>query len=891
MNRYIKNEVFRSTGGRARHGRQPRLGLRRAARVACAESLECRRLLAAAGALPGPDPDGTLRLSGTAGNDTIVAVLDADVMHVTLNGVTTDYDASELLRLEIRALAGNDSVDILQGVRAGSLYGGDGNDTLIGSDADDLLDGGAGTDRLEGRYGNDRFFAKDGQADQLYGGDGANFAATDPQDYALNVQSAQGDLNLDGSVNGSDFAILAGNFGKTGMTYAQGDLNGDAAVNGSDFAILAGNFGKSAPAPGGGDPDETFGPGSVTVPLAGDVSFVFVAAVDHTGGGTVVAGRLLRQSGTELGFLMRLDDAGRLDGSFGNGGIVISDAIARAHDVVVQPDGKVVVLDLRELLVRFNANGSLDAAFGGGDGTAEVPFRSPAEVVLAPGDKLVVGGGAGRTFAAARYLPTGAPDPSFGGDGWVDDFHGTGEAVAVQADGKVVVVGVGNEDPSDPTTDAAAGRWNADGTPDTSFGGGDGYIAVDLGSDLDSPKSVALDAAGRIVIGTSGGGGLQPLRLTPAGAVDRIFDPVNLITDPQFGWSIFANATLIGPDGRVVIAGSSSASIFAAPGTSEEVPFLARYNADGTLDTSFGGGLGYQHGLGWQADILPDGRVVTAGKRGADGVVVARHLHAGAAEYPRVQLADDYLTMQGTLLDEQMEVVRLPADAASGRPHDLVRVRAGMVQRMYAPSEVPRVQVLGEAGNDRIFVSGYDIDALISGGDGDDEIVTAGGNDDVRGDDGNDVFRSGGGNDILHGGAGADDMSGGDGADMVDYQGRSAAVRVTLDNNTADDGEAGEGDYARDDVENVNGGRGDDRIFGTDAANVFHGNGGNDELYGRGGTDSLYGGAGEDALHGDEGDDFLFGRDGIHDFLAGGFGTDTAEKDDEDTTNGVERFV
>jgi uncharacterized delta-60 repeat protein len=887
---YIEKRLFRPSDGRAPRGRHPRLALRRAARVACAESLECRRLLAAAGALPGPDPDGTLRLSGTGGNDTIVAVLDADVMHVTLNGVTTDYDASQLLRLEIRALSGNDSVDILQGVRAGSLYGGDGNDTLIGSDHADLLDGGAGTDRLEGRHGSDRFFAKDGQADQLFGGDDANFAAKDSQDYALNVQSTQGDLNLDGSVNGSDFAILAGNFGKTGMTYGEGDLNGDAAVNGSDFAILAGNFGKSAPSLGGGDPDETFGPGSVTVPFADDVSFV--AAVDHTSGGTVVAGRLFRQPGSELGFLMRLDDAGRLDGSFGTGGIVVSDAIARAHDVVVQPDGKVVVLDLRELLVRFNANGSLDAAFGGGDGSAEVPFASPAEVVLAPGDKLVVGGGAGSTFAAARYLSTGAPDPSFSGDGWVDGFRGTGDAVAVQADGKVVVVGIGNEPGATTGGDAAAGRWNADGTPDTSFGGGDGYVAVDLGSDLDSPYSVALDAAGRIVIGTSGGGGLQPLRLTPAGAVDRVFDPVNLITDPQFGWSVFANATLIGPDGRIVFAGSSSASIFAAPDMpQQEVPFLARYNADGTLDTSFGGGLGYQHALGWQADMLPDGRAVTAGARGTDGVVVGRHLHVGTVEYPRVRLADDYLTVEGVLLDEQMEVVRLPADAASGRPHDLVRVRAGMIQRVYAPSEVPRVQVLGEAGNDRIFVSGYDLDALISGGDGDDLVMTAGGNDDVHGNDGNDVLHSGGGNDILNGGGGADDMYGGAGADMVDYQGRSGAVRVTLDNNTADDGETNERDNARDDIENVNGGNGDDRIFGTSAANELRGNGGNDELYGRGGSDRLFGGDGEDALHGDEGDDLLFGRDGIHDFLAGGFGTDTAEKDDEDTTNGVERFV
>jgi cytochrome c len=56
-----------------------------------------------------------------------------------------------------------------------------------------------------------------------------------------------GDINRDRSVNGTDFAILAGNFGKTGVTYAQGDLNADGAVNGSDFAILAANFGKSLP--------------------------------------------------------------------------------------------------------------------------------------------------------------------------------------------------------------------------------------------------------------------------------------------------------------------------------------------------------------------------------------------------------------------------------------------------------------------------------------------------------------------------------------------------------------------------------------------------------------------------------------------------------------------
>jgi hypothetical protein len=68
-------------------------------------------------------------------------------------------------------------------------------------------------------------------------------------DFTFDFFVLAGDVNRDRSVNGSDFAILAGNFGKTGMTYAQGDLNGDGAVNGTDFAILAGNFGRTVPPP------------------------------------------------------------------------------------------------------------------------------------------------------------------------------------------------------------------------------------------------------------------------------------------------------------------------------------------------------------------------------------------------------------------------------------------------------------------------------------------------------------------------------------------------------------------------------------------------------------------------------------------------------------------
>jgi len=57
----------------------------------------------------------------------------------------------------------------------------------------------------------------------------------------------QGDLNLDGDVNGQDLAILAANFGSDGQTLATGDVTGDGLINGQDLAILAANFGSSLP--------------------------------------------------------------------------------------------------------------------------------------------------------------------------------------------------------------------------------------------------------------------------------------------------------------------------------------------------------------------------------------------------------------------------------------------------------------------------------------------------------------------------------------------------------------------------------------------------------------------------------------------------------------------
>jgi uncharacterized delta-60 repeat protein len=93
-----------------------------------------------------------------------------------------------------------------------------------------------------------------------------------------------------------------------------------------------------------------------------------------------------------------------------------------------------------------------------------------------------------------RSGPTGAPDSTFDGDGYVTMAIGTGasaQGVALQADGKIVIAGSGS-------ADFAVVRYNSDGSLDTTFGT-DGIATTDLGNQ-EVGKSIAVQPDGRIVI-------------------------------------------------------------------------------------------------------------------------------------------------------------------------------------------------------------------------------------------------------------------------------------------------------------------------------------------------------------------------------------------------------
>ena len=137
------------------------------------------------------------------------------------------------------------------------------------------------------------------------------------------------------------------------------------------------------------------------------------------------------------------------------------------------------------------------------------------------------------------------------------------------------------------TYDFALARLNSDGSRDATFGTNaapsQGQVTTPIGSGDDSASAVAVDAQGRIIAAGSSYNGADNdfalARYNPNGSLDTSFNGTGKVTtavssnDPDY-----ANAAAIDSQGRIVVAGSSD-SVFA----------LARYNPNGSLDTSFNG--------------------------------------------------------------------------------------------------------------------------------------------------------------------------------------------------------------------------------------------------------------------------------------------------------------
>jgi Ca2+-binding RTX toxin-like protein len=176
----------------------------------------------------------------------------------------------------------------------------------------------------------------------------------------------------------------------------------------------------------------------------------------------------------------------------------------------------------------------------------------------------------------------------------------------------------------------------------------------------------------------------------------------------------------------------------------------------------------------------------------------------------------------------------------------------------------------GRPGIDRENVTpGFDVivgspfsDSPLFGTDLPEVFHGLGGNDFIAGGHGDDLFAT------YFAKDGADDYHGGPGRDTIHYFGRTQGVVVRLDN-VADDGERGEGDFVRTNVENLIGGNAGDVLDSGGAHSLLDGAGGGDALFGGSGPDTLIGGPGTDNLNAGGGNDVVDSRDATPESPAG----------------------
>jgi uncharacterized delta-60 repeat protein len=497
-------------------------------------------------------------------------------------------------------------------------------------------------------------------------GEGVSFT---PSGQVVVVGSTSSDFgveryNANGSVDTTfgPGGTVTTDFGGTDAAFAvAAKSDGTLAVAGSTDSNL-GDF-AVARYQANGSPLTAFGRGKVTTnfffwtveptdpvfapPL---LSSGFTAALP--GGGFVVAGTVAPDDLHGEFLLARYTADGRLDTTFGSGGEVVTsfgpNASASAAGIALTPDGKIVIVGsvtgaqvgtgMDFAVARYAANGALDTTFNG-TGLLAVDFNGSNDtgsgVAVQPDGKIVVVGTTtdptnmvDNDFALARVNPDGTLDGNFGTDGEAfSDFGGAEAAgVAVLTSGAIVVGGTATN-PVSFNTDLAAARYSGGGVLDTTFGAGGIALADFAGSSEGS--SIAVAPNGAIVVGgttanLAGPTGLEQdfalARFTAVGTPDPTFGGGSGQASFAFDNQIYDGAAIaIQPDGKILMAGTRTDT------TTFNSDFaLARVNADGTLDTSFGnGGLVTTDfgGTDVAASIVlaPDGRIVVGGSTFGDG--------------------------------------------------------------------------------------------------------------------------------------------------------------------------------------------------------------------------------------------------------------------------------
>lgn len=411
-------------------------------------------------------------------------------------------------------------------------------------------------------------------------------------------------------------------------------VGGYAYVEGSINVVLA-RFTTS------GMLDNTFGGGDGMVVTNGGTAQGFPTSdVLHDitlqqDGKIVIAG-----NSNEDFLIIRYLADGSLDSSFSGDGMVtinFGSPYDVAYAIAVKSDGKIVAAGERSdgnvsrlTVACLTPDGLPDTGFSydgkevlywGASSTArDLAIQTDGKIVLT-GSVLVTSGNYNSEFLVVRMNADATLDNGFSNDGiqtvQLGPMAETAEAVALQADGKIVVTGAVNRP---TTTDIALARFNTDGTPDNTFGV-EGIATVVRGIGINYAYALTLDATGRILTtGYFNQPGIQyaVMRHTPTGSLDNSFDGDGIMTGykPDSPASFYTAA--VQPDGKIVAVGGAYAKAWWAEYHEEEIA-VVRFNVNGTIDSSFDedGRLvvdfGTGAGIAKAITIQADGKILIGG--------------------------------------------------------------------------------------------------------------------------------------------------------------------------------------------------------------------------------------------------------------------------------------
>jgi uncharacterized delta-60 repeat protein len=301
--------------------------------------------------------------------------------------------------------------------------------------------------------------------------------------------------------------------------------------------------------------------------------------------------------------------AGVLDTTFGDGGMVwLEYNAAQVSGVAVQVDEKIVVVGATQAgfaVVRLLPNGALDTTFGTNGlvttliGTtgfySAVTLQNDGKILAAGGAEFATGKRS-YDFAVARYFTDGGLDQGFGDGGvsttdfgsanFTDDYP---QSLAVLPDGRILLGGYSTVNGVQSTTNYSLARYNADGTPDATFGTG-GKVSIDVHGTADTPGVAALLAGGKMVVAgvsaqttsNSAANDISAVQLTVNGTLDTSFADAGVFTasvNPSSNYPVIASLA-VDPLGRAVLAGHSTTG---GPNDFN----LFRLTANGAVDQTF----------------------------------------------------------------------------------------------------------------------------------------------------------------------------------------------------------------------------------------------------------------------------------------------------------------